>query len=165
MTFATHAEKMYIEFWCGSAIFGVLGENVGIGGRGAVDVVTELAVAGWHRVYVRRGDVDVVQQRFTSLLVVAVVVRGRNVAVITPVQVDLRPVDRLAAGAEVLEQLDAGASAGEHDVSYAACVDRPGDGSDESLAGCRDEGVGVGVLLDDGAHRYFTLSMPLSAAK
>ena len=109
-------------------------------------------------------DVDVVEQRLPGLLVIAFVIVFWHEPIVAPVQMHLRPVDLLAALADPLEQSDAGTATGQHDLSLAAFVDRIGDRVDQSIAGCGDQRSGVGVFLDDGAHTYWTLSMPCSAS-
>ena len=109
-------------------------------------------------------DVDAVEQRLPGLLFVALVVVFGHVPIVAPVQMHLRPVDLLAALADPLEQSDAGAATGQHDLSLAAFVDRIGDRVDQSIACRGDQRIGVGVLFDDGAHTYWTLSMPCSAS-
>src|ERR1700738_5564001 len=77
------------------------------GGRG-LDVASELAVAGRHRMHVVGRDFDAVEQRGPGLLLVALVVVGRNEAVIAPEQVDLGPLDAFAVFTDLRQQPEAG---------------------------------------------------------
>ena len=115
-------------------VIGDVGQDVRIVGRRRVEVVAERAVTGRHRLDVGGGDGDVVDQGLAGLLVVAFVVVGGHEALITPEQVHLRPVHPVVVGADVLEQSDPGAAAGQYDQRAAAGRDGTGDRLDQPLA-------------------------------
>ena len=77
---------------------------------------------------------------------------------------NLRPVDLVGMLTGTLEQPDAGAATGQHDVCLAAFVDRISYRVDQPIACRGDKCIGVGVFLDDRGHTYCTFSMPWSAS-
>jgi hypothetical protein len=161
---AAHAQQVHIEVRCGLAVVGVGGQHLLVVACRCVQVVAEFAATGRHRMDVVDRDVDVVEQRFAGLLVVALVIVFWHEAIVAPVQMHFGPVDLVAALADPFEHADAGAATGQHDLRLAAFVDRVGDRVNQSVAGRGDQRRGVGVFLDDGAHMYCTFSMPCSAS-
>ncbi len=113
-------------------------------------------IGGW--------DIDVVDQRLARLFLIAFVIVGGHEAIVTPEQVDLRPVDPVGLLADPFEQPGPRTAAGEHDECAAPLVDRIGDRRHQPVSGSRHQSGCVRVLLDDSAHTYCTFSIPSSAS-
>src|ERR1700757_3504878 len=113
--------------------------------------------------HLARRDVDVIEQRFPRLFFVALVIVLGNVALVAPEQMHLRPVDLLPLGAEIFQQTDTVAAAGQHDPRSPPGRHGSLDGVDQPAAGGPDQGLAVRDDVDDRAHAYCTLSMPCSA--
>src|SRR6185312_10452106 len=164
MAFRPHSQQVDIEIRYRPAGFGVGGQDLLVGQCRGGQIAAELTVTGGHRVHVARRDVDVVEQCSAGLLVVALVVVFGNVALVAPEQMHACPVDPLTVHAELTQQRDAVAAAGEHDQCPApGRYGRP-DGVDQSFGGGIDQGRAIGEDFDDGTHTYCTFLMPSSAA-
>ena len=152
MTLAAHAQQVNVERGRGPAPAG-LGQHLGVGLGRRVQRVTELTVAGGPPVDHWRRDGHVVEQRLAGLLFVALVVVMGDESFVTPVDVNLRPVDIAAALTDPLEEADSRAAAGQHDVRRSSGVDRVPDRFHQPVPGGGDQCCSVGVRFDLRRHR------------
>lgn len=139
------------------------------GGSG-VDIVARLAVAGCHRVHIRRRDVDALQQRLTGL---PTTLRSSSAAGETLVPRTAAPWTSRsrAESGHVAQQRDADRTAGQHDRGLAAVaiadVMAPtsrAPGGRRQFGGCVEVGFGhrsSWFWSDAGSGQtYVTLSIP-----